>query len=119
MPQLEIVEENIIQCFYFTFQRFLIYFIYLFVFRLVVFSAAQFTLTAKDYKICIHYVRQQILAFDIPYSFLIVYAPLAKPHVFSEGGSYSQNEMVCTRVTFQEMLFRKSKTHILSIKNKQ
>lgn len=65
MPQLEIEEENIIQCFYFTFQRFLIYFIYLFVFRLVMFSAAQFTPAAKDYKICIHYVRQQILTFDI------------------------------------------------------
>lgn len=43
MPQLEIEEEIIIQCFYFTFQRFFIYFIYLFVFRLVMFSAAQFT----------------------------------------------------------------------------
>lgn len=94
MPQLEIEEENIIQCFYFTFQRFLIYFIYLFVFRLVMFSAAQFTPAAKDYKICIHYVRQQILTFDIHfwlYTHLLQNLMPAYLHT-------PQNGMVCRRV---------------------
>lgn len=83
-------EENVIQCFYFTFQRFLIYFIYLFAFLLVVsyvcvcsfFSA---TVYCSDWGLSnLYSLCTQILAFDIHFWLYILFAKSPFPHTKME-----------------------------------